>query len=267
MANHLASLLRSAWLLLLGSLSSSPLNFWVFSIILPIAIFLAIVGGMWWYREPHTAKGLGTAFQHSLFPGIIAAGLTVVTWAALFSWALYRSVYNDHQNLAGHLRAVINEKDFLKRGLKERDDYIDRLKNAKPVCPVCSSGVTVLQAPSAPRALSDLQRTVLMRDLKEGIGLNVRINSIGKMSDTHTFANELQDAFKGWNIQRNTIGATSTTSPSELEFVIPQPQDRAVQIAIRAFDHAHIQYSKNVDPYSSRGPGEPPALTINVRDR
>jgi hypothetical protein len=69
---------------------------------------------------------------------VIGTGITLLAWMCLFSWAIYRSVYNDHHNLAGRLRAVVNEKDALKHGLQVRDEYIKQLEEEKKNKPKAS---------------------------------------------------------------------------------------------------------------------------------
>jgi hypothetical protein len=60
-------------------------------------------------------------------PMLGSVGATLLAWLGLFSWAVYKSVYNDHQDLAGRLRVVVNEKDNLKTGMTERDHTIIQL--------------------------------------------------------------------------------------------------------------------------------------------
>ena len=69
----------------------------------------------------------------------------------------------------------------------------------------------------------------------------------------------------------STLESKTCAACPPIEFVIEDSRDRSVQIAIAAFDHARIQYSKNLHPEAYCGPmslGYPaPPLTINVRDR
>lgn len=64
---------------------------------------------------------------------------------------MYKSVYNDHQNLAGRLRSVVNEKSELKEGLRVRDEYIQRLESENASIRATRAGVrtapTVINAP------------------------------------------------------------------------------------------------------------------------
>ena len=191
---------------------------------------------------------------------VVSATALILVYGTQFAWEVVKSGYSDHETLVAKANAP------------------------KPVCPTCplcpipkpckvSSGPSTATT-TQPRTLSELQTKILLTDLSAGYTLKVRINAMGSQ-DTISFADELRQVFKGWdqigNGNTSIAGAGGNVSPtSELEFVIPNPQDRAVQIAVRAFDHAHIQYTKNVDPYAYRGAtsaGEPPALTINVRDR
>lgn len=204
--------------------------------------------------------------------------VTLIVYTSLFLWSTVQTIYDDHHDSIGRWQAVVKEKNSLTEMLQQRDEYIKRLESRS--CPACppnrKQGLSNEPQPSQPRSLSDLQRAVLQRDLGAGVGLKVRINAVGTQSDTLSFTDELRQAFRGW-IQSNenvptlamTVLDADVGTPSELEFAIPNPQDPSVQLAIHAFDHAHIAYTKNVSPYAWRGSSnEPiPALTINVRDR
>ncbi len=122
--------------MLRNALSTSDLSLVVFSLCVPLAVFVWTVLVNW--RKPWSGNGLVLALRASVKPVVITTGVTLLAWASLFSWAIYRSVYNDHQNLVGRLRTVVSEKDALKVGLTERDKYIKRLEDSK--CPQCKSG-------------------------------------------------------------------------------------------------------------------------------
>jgi hypothetical protein len=77
-------------------------------------------------------------------------------------------------------------------------------------------------------------------------------------------ANELAKLFNGWRVEENIYNHIGGAVSPGIEFAIPHPEDPSVQIAIHAFEHAHIQYQKNVSPGSVHGGA---ALTINVGDR
>jgi hypothetical protein len=194
-------------------------------------------------------------------------------YGPLLGWQLIRQVYRDHHDNAARWTEIVNEKNHLKYLLSNRDEYISSLESelkkkhtkrpsARSVSalPGSASSDTVL-------ALTDMQEIVLRRDLTGCAVCYVRINAIGSSEDTRDLADELRRLFKGWRISGGNIGNTNAEAPPGIEFEIPHPENPSVQIAIRAFDHAHIRYSKNVSPSGYRGPldlGEPPPLTINV---
>jgi hypothetical protein len=201
--------------------------------------------------------------KNSALAILVGLVVSLLLMGGTFFWKSTTAIYDDHSDMAGRLKSVINERNDLRT-------KVSTLENKS--CPVCPVTHPVPITPAIPpRALTELQRAILARDLQAGVGLTVRINAIGKLKDTQDFADELRIAFSGWQIESTTFAAAGNSAgivASELEFVIPQPEDRAVQIAIHAFDHAHIVYTKNVDPNAFRGHGIPvPALTINVRDR
>jgi hypothetical protein len=54
----------------------------------------------------------------------------IVGWLVLYAWSIVVTVYHDHQNLTGRLGAVVTEKNALKHGLNDRDQYIKRLEQS-----------------------------------------------------------------------------------------------------------------------------------------
>jgi hypothetical protein len=129
MAGHFWNFIHTAWEMLRNALSTSNLSLTVFSLCIPFAVFVVAVIVKW--SEARSWNGLVQSLKASVKPVLIGAGITVVAWVCLFSWALYKSVYNDHQNLVGRLHVVVNEKDALKTTLKQRDGYIKRLEQSQ----------------------------------------------------------------------------------------------------------------------------------------
>jgi hypothetical protein len=128
--HHLWNFIRTAWEMLRNALSTSNLSLAVFSLCVPLAAFVVAVIVKWY--QIRSLAGLALALKASTKPVLIVAAVTIAAWFCLFSWAIYKSVYNDHQNLSGRMRAIVNEKDALKATLKERDYYIKRLEQAGP---------------------------------------------------------------------------------------------------------------------------------------
>jgi hypothetical protein len=142
MSGHIWNLVCTAWEMLRNALSTSNLSLVVFSLCVPLAVFIVAVLLKW--SESWTLTGLMFALQASVKPAVVGTAVTFAAWVCLFSWALYRSVYNDHNNLIGRLRTVVNEKNALKTMLVQRDEYIKTLEMKG--CPPCkgSGGGIVL---------------------------------------------------------------------------------------------------------------------------
>jgi hypothetical protein len=132
---HMWHLLASIWRSVLAALSSSTLSVVLFSILLPVAIWL-VSSVTEWLPQRKTGLSFMAAIKGALrsLPTLISVGLTVVAWIGLLTWGTVRGVYNDHQNLAGRLRAVVNEKDALKVELSKRDQFIRTLQEANQRC-------------------------------------------------------------------------------------------------------------------------------------
>jgi hypothetical protein len=124
---HLWNLLQSAWELLRNALSTSTLSIIVFSVCVPVAIFIATIGLKWYGQPQRTLATFWTTARNWIKPALLGIGVTAFAWLVLGSWAICKTVANDHQNLAGRLRVVVNEKNRLKAGLAERDRYIEAL--------------------------------------------------------------------------------------------------------------------------------------------
>jgi len=109
-----------------------------------LTIFTTEVQGGWWRPSAWKANWQG---------GLRRAVYTLlVVWAVTFSVCTITTIYHDHQNIAGRLRAVVREKDELKNGLELRDKYIQQFMeaNARPSAPATQAETpvpTVINAP------------------------------------------------------------------------------------------------------------------------
>jgi hypothetical protein len=91
-------------------------------VIAQIAILLLTeVQGGWWKLETWRVNWRGGLKRAAYALGSV--------WIVVFLACTVATIYREHQSLAGRLRAVVNEKETLKTGLKERDDYIGRLES------------------------------------------------------------------------------------------------------------------------------------------
>jgi anaerobic C4-dicarboxylate transporter len=64
-------------------------------------------------------------WKESVAIGVVSV---IVGWLGLYACSIVVTVYHDHQNLTGRLGAVVSEKNTLKLGVNERDQYIKRLE-------------------------------------------------------------------------------------------------------------------------------------------
>ena len=108
------------------ALNISNLYLIVFSVCLPFASLAFAGARLYWSQSPRPSQR--QMLRSLLKPIIIGASLPLMAWSCLFSWAIYKSVYNDHHNLAARLRAVVDEKNILKDGIQSRDRYIRQLE-------------------------------------------------------------------------------------------------------------------------------------------
>jgi hypothetical protein len=126
MLRHAIQFLETIISVLLAALSTSMLSVIVFSILVPLSMFGAVVLYKWLSGE-HSKTHFVQSIKESVKAAYFSASIPFAAWALLFAWATLVSVYHDHQNLAGRLRAVVNEKEHLKDGVAVRDRYINRL--------------------------------------------------------------------------------------------------------------------------------------------
>lgn len=93
---------------------------------LGIFIFLAALLLTLRIRGPEAMK------KHFLENVLIGVAAVVLGWLGLFMCSLVVTVYNDHHDVNGRWKAVVNEKNRLKDGLLERDRYIKSLEGSTP---------------------------------------------------------------------------------------------------------------------------------------
>lgn len=95
---HLHHLCLRAWNSLLGALSTSNLNVAIFTVLIPVATFLALlIFNCYWNRND--GRRLREKIKASVIPTLIVAVITVVAWIALFSWSVAATIYRDHEFL------------------------------------------------------------------------------------------------------------------------------------------------------------------------
>jgi hypothetical protein len=162
---HLVNFVQTTWEMLRSALGTSSLSILVFTVCVPFFIFVVSVGRNWYGQRPLKLETLLTAFRNWIKPTRLAIGVTTLAWVVLFSWAVIKTAYNDHQNLSGRLRNVVNEKNDLKVSLANRDVAMAKLMKKR------ESRLDQLPVPS---------RTPVLR---YGISLRDRANKL---------ANELQ---------------------------------------------------------------------------
>jgi hypothetical protein len=133
---HFVSLIYRSWFNLVSAMGTTTLavvvGFIGFVFVLAVSLLFKLRkdGWSWSVTVSHFSQNL----RDSVIPTIIG---TVVLWSVLFGAFVVKTVYDDHQNLTGRLRSVVNEKNDLRDGLNQRDEYIQRLKAIScPTCPV-----------------------------------------------------------------------------------------------------------------------------------
>lgn len=127
---HAWNFIQTAWELLRNALSTSNLSIVVFSICVPFIVFVATVGWTWYGQPLRTFAAFWAIATNWIRPALLGIGVAAFAWLVLGSWAVYMAVYNDHNNLAGRLRDVVNEKNRLKVELGERNGRIKALTEA-----------------------------------------------------------------------------------------------------------------------------------------
>jgi hypothetical protein len=227
--NHLWNLIETSWELVKNSLSTSTLSI-VISISVPIVIFLIRVFAKWSKSRRSWADFRTTLREQLGFGVLVTVGIELFVGLCLLSWAVYRTVYNDHQNLAGRLQAVVREKDELKNGLRVRDEYIQRLKDENTklhTVPRTATVATVINAPGGipivgnkgtvehptvnnygpiPRRLLDQTKKELSDCLRKKVG-RFSIGAIQGNGEAYKYAKEWRGLFisAGWEIEHKDI--------------------------------------------------------------
>ena len=108
MLSALLRLLGRSWAYLLLALSTSTLQTVLFSCILPVCIFIGNAVyqfGRMREQEVHLRQML----RDTLMPTVISVAFTLVIWALAFSWAVARTVYKEHSDLAARNRQLSEE--------------------------------------------------------------------------------------------------------------------------------------------------------------
>jgi hypothetical protein len=86
---------------------------------------------------------------------LIGVAVAVFVYSILFTWSTLQTVYDDHRDSTGRWRVVVNEKNNLKAGLRQRDEYITKLEGK--TCPLCKpvTGRVAAQVQVPPRCWAD----------------------------------------------------------------------------------------------------------------
>jgi len=232
--NHLWNLIGTAWELVKNALSTSTLSI-IISVSVPLVIFSIRVFAKWSKGTRSWAGFRATLREQLGFGVILTVGVELLVGACLLSWAVYKSVYNDHQNLSGRLQAVVREKDELKTGVGVRDNYIQRLaaENARLSTTLAATSKartntpTIVNAPGGipivgnkgtvehptvnnfgpiPRRLLDQTKKELSDCLRKKVG-RFSIGVIQGNGEAYKYAEEWRDLFisAGWEIEHKNI--------------------------------------------------------------
>lgn len=100
-----------SWKFILGMLSTSTLSLVLFSVVIPIVVFVAASAYVWWTSGAHMP--LTYVLKESLAPTLIGLVVTVVALAVLLGWGFVATIRRDYKSMRGTL--------------SERDEQIARL--------------------------------------------------------------------------------------------------------------------------------------------
>jgi hypothetical protein len=129
---HLSNLLSRSWTNLLAALSSSTLVVIVFSFMLPVLIFIAVI--VYNIVDARAKKRPVTSadFKAAVIPTLIGGGITLISWFFLLSCSVAATIYRDHQEFVSVNGALAGEKDRLLRENEDKDKRIKELEDQLP---------------------------------------------------------------------------------------------------------------------------------------
>ena len=138
--HHLGNLFRHAWANLLVALSSSTLSVVIFSVVVPIVLFVFLMGYQW-LRTPKDRRRVLAVLRAGTTTAVISTVIvTVVVWSALFGWSVANTIYTDHENLASDVRQLTKDNQQLQSTLQTKTHNLD------PRDPVTGNLIYLLQA-------------------------------------------------------------------------------------------------------------------------
>src|SRR5580704_17966042 len=105
MEKHFWNLCSRSWDSLLSRLSPSTLSVVVFSLAVPVLIFVAMLIYNF-VRARKLGTAMGDILKTSAIPSLIAAGLTMLAWIVLFGWSVASTIYKDHQDFVSYIPKV-----------------------------------------------------------------------------------------------------------------------------------------------------------------
>jgi hypothetical protein len=76
---------------------------------------------------------------------LMGLGVTAFGYLILFAWSTIQTVYDNHHDSVSRWQAVVNEKNNLKAGLTERDNYITKQEGTSPVTKVVTKAAPPIQ--------------------------------------------------------------------------------------------------------------------------
>lgn len=103
--HHLWNLCSRSWSNLLSNLSTSTLSVVIFSLAVPLLIFV----GLFIYNFIHASNsraGARDLLRTSAIPSLISAIITALAWTSLFAWSVAATIYKDHQDLTSYISKV-----------------------------------------------------------------------------------------------------------------------------------------------------------------
>jgi hypothetical protein len=160
---HLRNLCSSSWDDLVSKLSTSTISVIIFSLSVPVLIFIAgLTYSFWQARKSGT--GTKDIFKSSVIPSAIAAVLTAMVWILLFGWSVAAMIYKDHQGLVADIPRIKSEQSASdQKVMDSQRREIEQLKKQVPkLNPQCWMQSVPLRTPRVPATAQSASEAVII---------------------------------------------------------------------------------------------------------
>jgi hypothetical protein len=231
---HLVHLLWQSASRTLTATSHTWLAFLAFWVVAPILIWIGIIiyklRGL--YRR-QAVSPMKTAFLKStsaleMIPLSVIAGV----WLVIFGVFIVHTIYHEHQDATGAWQDVVKEKNRLKQGLGDRDQYIGRLELAQRDNQK-GDQASAAAGQQAQQTIQNLQSSVQQLQQKnQQLSADLEDRKKNIHPDEPAFGH-LRSLFNFFSNFRNTIGATTQCA---IEISVPRDGGSSVPIFAQFFD-------------------------------